>query len=198
MTIFLIIQTFHPQHSNISNLLFEMRIKREYYRIETKLSISFANIISRHRFYSNLFSTLKILSNRTKIILFSSSFPIYSCPRKNISQTRDIEFAFIPLYLRTKCTFVVSNIDTGEINVNTISYLYGLLRGVPRRALDLSLGLQAHRCTISATRNILKTNETKCTYISICKYFHLTHITSCRQKYSDSRIHFNHLYPNFQ
>lgn len=47
-----------------------------------------------------------------------------------------------------------------KANVNIIfSYLDGLLRGVPRRALCLSLCLQAHRCIISATLSTLKIKE---------------------------------------
>lgn len=47
-----------------------------------------------------------------------------------------------------------------KVNVNIIfSYLDGLLRGVPRRALCLSLCLQAHRCIISATLSTLKIKE---------------------------------------
>lgn len=47
-----------------------------------------------------------------------------------------------------------------ERKVNIIfSYLDGLLRGVPRRALCLSLCLQAHRCIISATLSTLKIKE---------------------------------------
>lgn len=34
----------------------------------------------------------------------------------------------------------------------------GLLRGVPRRALAWSLGLQAHRCTITA-RHLISCNK---------------------------------------
>lgn len=48
--------------------------------------------------------------------------------------------------------FNVSIITNKERLVKT--HLDGLLRGVPRRSLDWSLGLQAHRCTITARHPI--------------------------------------------